>query len=96
MSFLLLVSVNFFLITLCIIYFVFFVQLYSGQCYYVSKAKVSWYVANSDCTRSEGRLANLKSWDVFKKIVPNPSETYWTGKLLLYKYKSCSVLFCPC
>ncbi len=69
----------------------FFVQLFSGQCYYVSKAKVSWYVANSDCTRSEGRLANLKSWDLFKKIVPNPSETYWTGKLLLYKYKSCSV-----
>jgi hypothetical protein len=34
----------------------------------------------AECSSKDGRLANPKTWDEWTKIIPKPSDFFWTGR----------------
>ena len=51
----------------------------SGLCYFVSSSKLTWIASLAECSAKDGRLANPKTWDEWRTIIPKPTENYWTG-----------------
>ena len=51
----------------------------SGICYYASASKQSWSTATTECSSNQGRLANPKTWDEWRKIIPQSNQNYCTA-----------------
>jgi hypothetical protein len=53
---------------------------FRGLCYFTSNTKLSWSAAATDCSNREGRLANPKTWDEWRQLIPDQRQAYWTGQ----------------
>ena len=57
-----------------------FLNRFSGRCYFISKAQLTWGAASSDCAAKNGKLVSAKTWNEWNKTIPDPTQNYWTGE----------------